>query len=103
MLIFTGFSLIYVLQLSANMALASDDLKIKLTITTHQPLIPGNEALLHVDCQNATVQKEAIQSMNMKFLLPYFLQFKSITSSAGYSEPSSYRNDDGQLILELGK
>ncbi|XP_027056967.1 neuropilin-1-like [Pocillopora damicornis] len=83
------------------MALASDDLKIKFTVPTQQPLIPGDETLLHVDCHTATIKREAIQALTMIFSVPYFLQFKGITSSAGYGEPSSYRNESGRLIVEF--
>lgn len=60
-----------------------------------------DETLLHVDCHTATIKREAIQALTMIFSLPYFLQFKGITSSAGYGEPSSYRNESGRLIVEV--
>ncbi|XP_020621303.1 uncharacterized protein LOC110058976 [Orbicella faveolata] len=79
----------------------TDDLHVKLSITTQQPLIPGENATLHVDCHDTNNNKKDIQALTMTFNLPYFLVYQGTFTRSGSVELSSVRNNTGRLVFQF--
>lgn len=60
-------------------------------------------ATLHVDCRDTNNSKKNIQALTMTFSLPYFLVYQGKIITSGSVEPSSVRNNTGQLVFQVGK
>ncbi|XP_078381896.1 uncharacterized protein LOC144664624 [Oculina patagonica] len=101
MLAFFGLFVFQVMQVEANNWQGSDDLYIKMSITSQQPLIPGHMATLHVECRDTSINRKEIEALTMAFSLPYFMVYQYENTISGSIEPSSVRNNTGQPILQF--